>query len=341
MPQTTQLIGRLGWNCSRDTEGHRNYNIDWLVEAINAQIGPDRVLLTPGLPLPGSKWVFGTGALDIYARCRWDMEVSEYEQLKPGEPCRFWKVGQKFSTNPEKKNNQNPGGSQGKGDPLDIKDIISGGSITYQEEAIRDKNGDAIKSTSHEPLKGPNVEIDQSRASISIEQKRLSLQWTLCQGMLNTLNDRPLWGFPVRSIKLNKFDWNLLYYQDSTSYFSRKFEFEIRTRIDTTAVGNPTIGGWDRLVTDEGSKVIRGSWNRNPLSAQWRRWIVDTGANKNRAVEFVKFKDYEGNLTRTILANGEPFDSNIHLTQDAKILVEFYRESNFSLLGIPNNPDLP
>lgn len=222
--------GPRAWEGERDPEGHRTFFITWRVECDPGE-GPPEAMECPGLASLGSWWSFGASN-DSWAWCRPDCKVVMVEQ--PGEVSwqavsRF-DVTQTFSTKP-------PPWDMRRCIDLPIEDPmlepqkISGGWVKDKEEATIDRFGLPIHNSAWEQLRGPQVEFDKSRGTLTIEQNRLSLDYDVLNYLKDTLNNEELWGFPKRSIKFTPGTFERKWYGSCTLYYTRRLEFEIRVKV--------------------------------------------------------------------------------------------------------------
>lgn len=289
------LIGRIDWSGQRDKEGHRDYKIRWLVNSLYAD-GPAVVMNTAGLPAVGATWAFGND-VDAWAFCwpNWKMTP-----IITKEPNQYWIVEQHFTTKPLKRCQDTDIEN-----PLNEPDRISGSFTKFTREATHDRNGDPIKSSSHEQIRGSVVERDDNRPNVTIEKNLVTLPLSTFAPMIDTLNDAPLWGLPARTIKLSNASWQRQLYGTCTFYYTVSYEFDVN--YDT----------FDKTLIDEGTKVLA------------------CGGDPTKPEDFVVYKDINGENTRVILdGNGEAWDG---VGTPGEIDVEFYNESNFLLLGIPTS----
>jgi hypothetical protein len=290
----TVFMGTHSWQGSRDAEGHRHYTVVSRVEG-TANDGPASVLTTPGLPIPGQMWAFGED-FDIWAWCRYETEVEPESQ---GEPNFFWKVTNHFSTKPPEGRARQHDPDSRREDPLLEPPKISGGFNKKTVEITHDRFGRAIRTSSHEPVRGPEVEFDESHPTVTIEFNTLTLDLPLYSYMRDTVNDRDLWGMPKRTVRLADISWERRYWANSFVYYSVKFVFEANAR------------GWDRTLVDEGTKVLSGKWVTT--SGQERTWqLVNINGtitpDKTNPAHFIRFKDPQGESTRVVLdGDGKPF----------------------------------
>lgn len=233
--------GQSTWKVSRDEEGHREYNVDFLVETLSTE-GPAVALTCPGLPVPGSQWIID-GDTDLWATCKLQGGA---EPVVSDEPNNHWKVSCVFSTKPWTKKCQD----QQFDDPLLQATKVSGTSTKYTEEATVDRFGLPIVNSAWEQIRGPQVEFDANRDGIKIEMNVASFSTiNLARGMRDSVNAGVLWGLPSRTIKLSGVNWEKKYYGLCYVYYTLILDFDI----------NPKT--FDRRILDEGSKVLNGHWD--------------------------------------------------------------------------------
>lgn len=331
---------------SRDSEGHREYKVVHRVRVTSRDDGPYVALTTPGVPLPGSFYAFGND-LDLWAWCRPDAKVSRHEDPQG----TWWLVEQTFSSKPQTDKDKERCQDQQIEDPLMEPNKVSGSFELFTEEATFDKDGNPITSTSGEQLRGPSVEFDKHKATVTIEQNVPDLQLPLLTELNNTVNDAPLWGLPARCIKLRIGSWEKRFHGQCSIYYTRRLEFSI------------DFESFDRTVIDEGSKVLNGRWGTGEGSegTGWVELEID-GARPNREnpSHYVQFRDRNGDASRCIIAamtvgdddgvpSGYPVghgsitdDAGIPIPEDldvsddpAELFIQKYTEGNFLLLGIP------
>ncbi len=311
---------------TRDTEGHRDYRVEHIVVTTDSLDGPQVVMNAVGLPVIGSLWAFGND-LDVWAFCYPDMKVSVHQQKK-GDATQYWKVEQKFSTRP-----LNRCQDETIEDPLLEPQKVSGSFVKYTQEVSEDRWGDAIKTSSHELIHGPQVEFDHNRPTVRIEQNVASLELALFTSMIDTLNDATLWGLGPRRIKLSNTTWERKIFATCDYYYTRVFDFDI------------DFGTFDREVLDEGTKALHGEWDTE-AGCEGSAWqlieICGEEPDPTNPSHFSRYKDRNDENTRVILdGEGKPWENAIETgtgtpdTGPGKIPVEYYNESNFLLLGIP------
>ena len=315
---SAELLGQLAWEGSRESSGHRTFQISWLLRTNDYDDGPSTVMNCTDLAQIGDVWAFGND-LDIWAFCWPDMKVKLF-QHRMGERHRYWQADQTFKTlpNPFKRCND-----QQIENPLEEPDRISGTFNKYSLEAQKDRNGNPIRNSSHEQIRGASVEFDANRPTVRIEQNVDSLELDVFSQMIDNLNDAPLWGLSARCVKLSNVSWERKYYGTCSVYYTRGLEFDIR------------YDGFDRDVLDEGTKVIKGRWDTTGTATN--RWIVssdvDNDAGRANPQNFIRAKDIHGENIRVLLdGNGSPlYDLDNPVYQH----IEYYPETNMLVLGLP------
>ncbi len=309
---TVIVAGPWSRSLVRDKEGHRDYEIEHLVKATVAEDGPQVVGNTPGLPVIGSIYLFSND-LDAWAFC-WPNMTIQQQPAKRGEATCVWSVKQKFSTRPLERCQDNA-----VEDPLLEPQKVSGSFVRYTTEAKKDRNGNAILTTSHELIHGPQVEFDNHRPTVVIEQNVAALGLETFSDMVDTVNDANLWGMGPRKVKMSAPTWSRKLYGLCNFYFTRRFEFQIDAKT------------FDRDdILNEGTKALG---DRNPTTGAWV--VAGDVANPD---DFNRYQDKKGNVARVLLAaDGSPLGLNDDPIPIPLGTVEKYEERNFLLLGIPTN----
>jgi hypothetical protein len=339
---TIQNLGPCDWWATRDEEGYREYHIVFKVQSTDpyrwtgaayAGDGPEAISGASGLPAIGDPWVYGNDS-DVWAVCQPNLNIRPFGQ-KEGEAIAVWKIEFTFS-------NKSWCATNTFDNPLLEPQKVRGSSARYTIEAFKDRYGNPIMTSSHEPIRGPQVEFDGGRDQVVIEQNVSTLELGLCTSMRNKVNDDVLWGIAARRIKLSDFAWEELWYGTCTYYYKRTFTFDIRNNSDDL---------WDRDLLDEGTKVLSGQW----VNGVWTlRNIGGSTPDKNNPKHFIRYKDVNDENVRVILdGKGMPADSVVSLgtgtnvagtgtdsTDSAgQIHVEYYNEADFTVLGIPTTID--
>lgn len=245
------IPGQRDWSMTRDEKGHREYKIRFMVYGQTTD-GPAAALATPGLPVIGSSWAFD-GDIDLWAFCRPEVTVTP---AVTDEPNRHFQLEFTYGTKPldfcQDDFIDNPTLRPNK---------VSGSFNKYTEEAHYDRFGYPIRNSAHEMLRGTQVEFDKNRGSVKIQQNVNDLQLGLMTSMIDTLNDRTMWGLPPRCIKLSACPWERKFWGACNIYYDRTLEFDIRFAENDS---------FDRVLLDEGTKVLNGHWSRSTGA-----WILD------------------------------------------------------------------
>lgn len=280
---TTLLTGQRKWSMSRDTDGNREYKITFMVKGDSTD-GPANVLQTAGLPVVGDTWNFDDDS-DEWAFCKQNATVTP---ILTEEPNLFWTVEQTFSSKPDDKKCKD----KQIDDPLLQPMEVSGGFTKYNEEATVDLFGQPITNSAWEAMRGHQVEFDKNRPTVKIKQNVANLDLGLLSGMVDCVNDAPLWGLPPRCIKMTAPTWERKFYGQCFPYFVRTLEFECR--FDT----------FDRRLLDEGQKVLSGHWDT--MTGLWALdeiagYTDSPNPDPTDPTHFVRFKDRNGENAKVVL----------------------------------------
>lgn len=264
-------LGRIAWNSERDQDGHRDYDISWLMQTGHVLDGPAIVMSSPNLPAIGSIWNFDND-IDVYAYCWPNWKV---QQVYDRERSDLWIVSQRFSTRPFRRCQDTSIEN-----PLAEPATISGSFVTYTQEVTKNREGKILKTSSHEPLRGKVVEFDSSKPNVSIGFNLPLLPLDTFASMMHHVNDSPLWGLDKRMIKLSNVTWQRQVYGQCFFYYTVHYEFEIDYKT------------FDRKAPDKGRKVLM------------------PGGDKNNPKHFIVYKDDNGENTDVFLdGNGEAIDN--------------------------------
>ena len=323
----TLNLGFYRWWGSRDSDGYREWHIVHKVFVLAAGLldGPANALATPGLPAVGSTWAFG-GDIDTDCVCKRDAIVTP---MVDGEASSFFLVEQIFTNKPADKCLNRVGTGAGTGnpsnDPLLEPPILSGGFTKYTEEKQYDRYGFAITNSAHERLRGPTVEFDSSRVTLRIQINEANLDLELKSQLIDTVNSETLWGFTARKIKLSNISWEQKYTGSCVCYYQVSYEFEASRT------------GFDREALDEGTKALRGQWNKTTGA-----WDLIGTPSQSDPRDFIRIHDFNGNLMRVVLdGSGKPAvtASGTSATSAGMVDIEYYPESDFlgEISGLPSD----
>jgi hypothetical protein len=286
------MVGRLDWKASQTDEGHREYDIDFLIHTDDPNDGPYTIGSSGVGYYPGTIWNFGND-LDIWAYCQPNVTVTP---LVTGEKSNYWKLSQKFSTKANNRDQQDPPGN-----PLLEPPEVSGSFVKYTREAVEDKDGKAIRSSSLERFKGASVERDDSRHSITIKKNIPTLPLATWRTMMDTTNSHSMWGLPANTVKLSNISWAKKYYGTNllSFYYAVTYEFDI------------TFESFTRKILDEGTRTLKA------------------GGDAQDPKDFVP---YNG----VVLLNG----AGLAITEEADVTYlskDLYKQTNLFSLGIPTS----
>lgn len=321
---TASLItGVRAWGGERDDEGHRTWTIVHLVGTTSKNDGPSTVMVTSGLPQVGDDWQFGNDN-DTWAFCLPYMKITPQTPIEEGEWVKVWRVEQKFTTKPTWRCQ-----TATIEDPLSEPQKISGSFVKYTKEATRNRYGVPIRSSSHEPFHGQQVEFDHNRPTVRIEQNVATLGLSTFATMIDKVNDSTLWGLPARCVKLSNVSWERKVYGTCSYYYTRTFEFDI------------DYNTFDRFIIDEGNKVLNGKWNTT--TKEWELININgSPPDPNNPRHFIKAVDFNNQPIRLPLNGaGLPVDPSSTGTGTGGTLyqmeIEYYGEENFLTLSIPSS----
>lgn len=287
--------GLIDWGLSLDDEGHRNYNAEFLVRMDDKWDGPGAVLNTPGLPIIGSAWNMGNDS-DPWAFCWPNAKISK--AFIANEPDVYWKAGFMFTTKPLKRCQDTT-----IEDPMSEPYRIGGSFVTKTKEVMLDRNGKAIKTSSHELIRGQISEFDDSCPTVKIGMNLLILPLSDFAPMIHTVNDAPMWGLLPRMIKLSNATWQRQIYGTCTYYYTVDYDFEINYKT------------FDRKAVDEGTRILA------------------PGGDPNDPRDFVAYKDARQENARVLLdGSGAPLGD---ADAPVEIPIEYYDEGDLLALGLP------
>jgi hypothetical protein len=312
-----KLIGPYQISLNVDDNGYRDYNVGYKVQ-VELGDGPLVAALTAGLPEIGSSYSLRTET-DPWAFC-WPTSVVTPLSPQKDEPYFYYSVGKLFTTRPRSDCRD------GSDNPLLLPPRVSGGFIKYTKEITEDFEGKMVRNSAFELIRGAIVEFDHNRPTIQIEQNVSTLEYDLCAGMMDTVNEEPLWGFDARCVKLSNFTWASNVFGTCNEYYTRFFEFDI----------DPAT--FDRFTLDEGTKVLNGHWEATG-------WVLDDidgePPDPDNPQHFIRFRDRTGEVARVLLdGNGEPLGGATGTADDddpaVRIHIKYYPNSNFLELGIPS-----
>lgn len=326
--------GPVSWTVQQERDRSRTYHVTYQVRIDPNNHGPYTAVNAGGLPEVGAVWNDCPDPAvrneDVWAYFTAERSATPWKSDKPSDN-QYMAVECVATTKPRQDCI-----SDLNDNPLSVPDRIRVETVNYQYEAVYDRFGIPIVNSAWEQIRGRQVEFDAHRLRVYIDQNSATLDLASVQALMQHLNDATLWGFPARHVKLSHFEGEPKYYTDCSKYWLRRFVFDI-------------ADDFDRCVLDEGTRVLRGKWDKNPASATYGQYVLGTNINPisgtpvpvdpNNPRDFIQYQDWMGNPTRVILDGaGAPYDPvyGTGTTRiEGQICFEYYDEGNLLLLGIP------
>lgn len=228
--------GPIKFKKETDREGHRSYDVDFLVRSDDIQDIVAQASVAAGLPLVGASYAYGND-FDDWALCTPEDTV---EPVLVNEKGHWFIVSKKFTTKPFKRCQDNSIEN-----PLLEPYRIGGSFINYSEEAYFDRFGRPFMSSSFEMYQGAEVEFDAGRPTITIGFNTSEMPVPVFAPIVHIVNDNWLWGLPPRTIKLSALRWQRLIFGTCGMYYSIDYDFEVK--YDT----------WDRYIPDMGTRHLK------------------------------------------------------------------------------------
>jgi hypothetical protein len=210
-------------------DGHRNYTSTYEIITDSKQDSPLIVIAAAGIPVYQAGYAWGTDSDPEALRTR----TLSVKPRGVQESRRTWRVTVKHSTKAEGCKDADDL------DPLSKPLVLSGAFAAFTKAAVDDKVGDALLTSSDEPIIPP-LEIDDSRDTLSVEFNTLTLDLQVRSSLRDRCNSNTMWGLAARAIKLAKWGWSREFYGQCYPYFKNSLEFAIN------------IDLWNSRVLDQG-----------------------------------------------------------------------------------------
>lgn len=315
------VLGHLDAGLTSDKDGHREYNVTWLVANDSTIDGPQGASFALGLPQIGDPWLLGSD-YDPWAFCWPNWTIRPVTTREPGV---LYTVEQVFSTKPLKRCQDTP-----IEDPLLEPMKISGSWITRRRRIAKDRNGVVIRNGAHEPLK---VEVDKPFPTVTISLNTATNLLPLFAPMMGTLNEVDLWDLGPRRVKMAGGQWSRVLYGTCNYYYTNTLEFEVddsaEGKLFDVEAGN--VGAMCLLGHSLGTMYTDSDGNPMPLDPDA---LDPDGVEYYKSAKwFEKYRDRSGAVCEVLLtAKGIPLPVG---EDPAPIVVEHCDESDFALLGIP------
>lgn len=363
---TAIVGGQTRWEGSRDAEGHRTYKLH--VQTLGTQYdGPAVHMQTPGLPLPGSVWAYDND-VDVWAWC--DGSAVLTPRQGAGQVNIVYDHVYTYSTKPRGRrgNKADDRGARKKCSDVTITNPLaeppkrSGGTVRNTEQYEYDKDGTRLRTTSFEPLYGPAIEFDRSRDQVTVEFNDVNLNYAKYKVLVDTVNDRTLWGLPARCWKLTEWHWDWKLYGTCLFYVTHRFVFESNASVAPAATsrlgsgltfvdkfsGNSYLvpagtvySRWDHYVPDLCTLCTFGTWDKTvPNAPVWVPAGGGAGPDYTKPANYdvipTPRKGVTGNVSRVLSAanRGQPAQTEL---DEIIWRIQAYQETDF-LSQIPFLP---
>jgi len=312
--------GPVTWEGEQDDDGYRTFTVVHRVEGDDtphSADGPSNVMNTPGLPQPGDAWLID-GDQDQWVTFTRYMKVTPH--FSDGTKNKWWTITQRATNKPAPDDKQRCP-SDPVEDPLLEPPKVSGSFVNFSEEATHDRFGIPILSSSHEMIRGAQVEFESGTMSLRIEQNVATNYQAvvLPATLMHYVNSEPIWGLSARTVRLSGWSFDRKFHGQCQIYYTRVLEFSIK--FDTH----------DREVVDEGNKVLNGHWETLPANEDnptpRRLWILDdiggSPPNHLNPTHFIAFKTPDGENGKAILdGSGKPYYPTVAQTLGAQTAVQ-------------------
>jgi hypothetical protein len=307
---SAKLLGEEEWDLSVDDDGFKTYTVNWLAETSSPFEGPNVVFNTPGLFQTGAIWQFEDNDGNVKEEdedclCLPSIKVSP---IVRGEPNWWWSIIQTFSNKPVTALSQE---SEIKG-PASIPPKIRGTYVKHTVEALKDRNNKPIRNSAFQRISGKAVEFDKSNMTIVVELMRAQLDDL--DNYIDHLNDREIWGKPVRSVKLSNVTFERLVYGKNTFFYNEILDFDTDIILDEN---QQKVSGFDRRIPNYSTLQLTGNDKNDPDS-----YTTVTQKIDNDRAEIIL------NLDGTKWNGQGPVPT---------ITAEYYPEANFFDLGVPTS----
>jgi hypothetical protein len=294
----------------QDDEFDREYNCKFHVMSDGTDDdGPNAVLNTPGLPVPGSAWIWeDTLDEEVYRLPR--VGIRRHQELKATTRVYWWEIAFTYSSK--------ACAIVESSDPLLQPYKLSGSGIKYTEEKTHDRYRRPIQNSAFQQFRGNVVEFDANRPQVIIEQNVAYLEKELLAKLIDGVNEEPMWGLPARCWKFSDYGWQERCRAGGVAYYTRRLVFEAFVRINPDQpdpeADDYLISGYDRDLPDTATKVLWGHWSDKG------KWIIDpVGVDEttnepiwpdpSNPKDFMRAVDRRGNPTELILnGRGVPYD---------------------------------
>lgn len=285
---------------SWDPEQHRQYTSIYEVITDDVNDGPLTVVNASGVPAYRSTYTWGNDS-DPWCFC--NSITASIRDVK--ETRRLWTLTLVHSTRPATRCADTK-----IEDPLMEPLRVRGSFSQFSKPAEKDRNSKAIRNSVDEPFV-PAIEIDDSRKILYIQRNTRVISLSQWCDFSDSVNSNAMWGLDARCIKLNQWDWEVLYYGTCDWYVSHQWEFHMQ---------------YDK------EKAEYSKWNHRPLDVGFRYLDGGTAPDYKTIPDRI---DYPRHQPTPLDGHGEIVDlasGGVPFFHD----FEIYKERNFGLLGLPD-----
>jgi len=303
------VTGVTKWRAELNEMAQPEVKITYRVRCLPTE-GPIAALSAQGLPVYGEAYTITAFEQDLWLWLHWNASA---EPVVTNEPNIDFDVTLTFSNRPEER----PCFEQQFTDPTLEPAKISGDFVNKSVEYARDRFGNLLTYSSHEPIRGEQVRFDENRFQLKITQNIdiAAFDLPLLMGMRDTVNAFPIWGMPSRTVKLSNASWERQPLGTCGMYIRRHLTFDINGST------------FDRNVQDMGKLFLKGHWEKDKTVSPPRftgNWIVENvgaaPADPNNPKHFVVAKDFKGQpYAQPQLLNGAGVPAGIRITNQFMI----------------------
>lgn len=294
-------LGPTTWSLERDPkDGYTVATVEFKVTVTDVNDGPNVVLTADGLPQPGDFWSFRGDEVNLDLRFTAGVSVKPMATFRD-EPITNYLVTFTATDKPANVCNR---------DVLIADPLLEPPTVNFESrdepiEATEDRNGFPITNSAWEPLRGEQVKFHDERSAFTVQVNLATVDRAFVEGMLNCLNDQPIWGYAAETVRFDKVNFTQKFHGSCECYHFAQMTFVWRR------------DGWERDVLDEASKVLRGEWK--PDGSYEVALIDGKPASPTNPRHFDKATDRRGNPVRLIL-NGAGVPSDVVVRVGGKFL---------------------
>lgn len=224
-----------------DDEGHQDYTVDYHVKTNSVNDGPYVAINATGVARWGDAYSYGSES-NAYAFCR----RLRADYAKYPDDRLNWIVQAYYTTKPYGGYSGSRGGELTSTglfqSPLDEPWKISGSYVRLTRVTDRDRNGDAITNSAHEPKV---AEVPYGHDTLRLEGPSATLSLSTRAQAMFAVNSATIWGLTARQLMMTSWTYDIRYY-GTQAYVHNSLEFEIN------------YAGWNEVFVDAGFREYVG-----------------------------------------------------------------------------------